>query len=200
LKPTLNLIQKLLRALKLWQRINMKLESARRKGGGMSGLVLLGVIGLFSGCVSQESRLVLDPIGPPPAEPVVGEAMGWLLVFSAFDPTPPSASSSAYRRWYTDYKILATDGKLIRTVHNDTGVLLEGPRRVSLLSGNYEVVARANGYGLVTVPVVIRPGQVTTVHLEGNAAWQQSALLSQSNPVRLPDGQIAGWRAKAAEN
>lgn len=57
------------------------------------------------------------------------------------------------------------------------------------------VVARANGYGVVTAPVSIRADQVTTVHLEGGSSWQNPSQLSQSNPVRLPDGAIAGWRA-----
>jgi hypothetical protein len=57
------------------------------------------------------------------------------------------------------------------------------------------VAARANGYGLVTVPVIVRADQVTTVHLEGSPSWQNRIQLSQSSPVRLPGGAIAGWRA-----
>ena len=72
---------------------------------------------------------------------------------------------------------------------------LEGPKRVQLPVGTYRVVARANGYGVVTVPVIIRADQVTTVHLEGGPSWQNRSQLGQSNPVRLPDGEIAGWRA-----
>jgi hypothetical protein len=161
---------------------------------------LFSTIALLSGCVSQVPELVLAPIGPPPGQPAVAAATGWLQVFSAFDPTPPPSTSSPYRRWYTDYKIVAPDGHLVQTVHNDTGLLLEGPLKVPLLPGNYVVLARANGYGPVTAPVLIRPGQLTTIHLEGDPAWPQKALLSQSSPVRLPDGQIAGWPANATKN
>jgi hypothetical protein len=72
---------------------------------------------------------------------------------------------------------------------------LDGPKRVQLPVGTYCVIARANGYGVVTVPVIIRADQVTTVHLEGSPSWQNLSQLSRSNSVRLPDGAIAGWRA-----
>ncbi|MCX6923340.1 MAG: hypothetical protein NT154_09055, partial [Verrucomicrobia bacterium] len=62
--------------------------------------------------------------------------------------------------------------------------------------GAYRVAARANGYGEVIVPVVIRDNQVTRVHLEGSPAWPNGWELANSNPVRLPGGEIAGWRAK----
>ena len=100
-----------------------------------------------------------------------------------------------YLRHYTDYKITCQDGKPVQTVHNDNRTPLEVPKRVQLPTGAYCVVARANGYGVVTVPVIIRANQVTTVHLEGSPSWQNRSQLSQSNPVRLPGGEIAGWRA-----
>jgi hypothetical protein len=87
----------------------------------------------------------------------------------------------------------------LRTVHNDNGELVEGPAEVSLAGGRYRVVALANGYGLVIVPVVIVRSQVTTVHLEGSPSWPDKQALLHSNPVRLPDGEIAGWRAPAPE-
>jgi hypothetical protein len=63
--------------------------------------------------------------------------------------------------------------------------------------GPYRVAARANGYGEVIVPVVIRANQVTTVHLEGSPAWPNGRELTKSDPVRLPDGEMAGWRARS---
>ena len=83
----------------------------------------------------------------------------------------------------------------MQTVRNANAASLEGPKRVQLPVGTYCVIARANGYGVVIVPVIIRADQVTTVHLEGGPSWQNLSQLSQSNPVRLPDGEIAGWRA-----
>ena len=42
-------------------------------------------------------------------------------------------------------------------------------------------------------PVVVEAGRQTSVHLEGGIYWP--ADVAQSNPVRLPDGRIIGWRA-----
>ena len=155
---------------------------------------LLVVAALGAGCVSQPRGLVLDPIGPPDSQsPGVG-TNGTLVVFSAFD-THADFNDLPYSRHYTDYKITYHDGKLVQTVHNGNANPSESPRMVQLPVGAYCVVARANGYGVVTVPVIIRANQVTTVHLEGSGAWQNRSQLSGSNPVRLPDGEIAGWRA-----
>jgi hypothetical protein len=155
---------------------------------------LLAVAALVAGCVSQQHGLVLDPIGPPGPQSAGAGSNGTLVVFSAFDPHA-DFNDLPYLRHYTDYKITCPDGKLVQTVHNDTGTLLERPKSVQLPVGAYHVVARANGYGIVTVPVIIQANQVTTVHLEGSPSWQNRSLMSQSNPVRLPGGEIAGWRA-----
>jgi hypothetical protein len=149
---------------------------------------------LLGGCVSQQHRLVLDPIGPPIPQSAGPSSAGTLMVFSAFDPHA-HFNDLPYLRHYTDYKITSEDGKFVQTVHNDSGTILEEPKRVELPAGAYAVVARANGYGVVTVPVIIRANQVTTVHLEGSPSWQNRSEISRSNPVRLPDGEIAGWRA-----
>jgi hypothetical protein len=66
--------------------------------------------------------------------------------------------------------------------------------------GAYLVAARANGYGKVIVPVVIRANQVTRVHLEGSPAWPNGRELAKSNPVLLPGGEIAGWRASTGNS
>jgi hypothetical protein len=156
--------------------------------------VLLIAAALVAGCVSPPNGLVLDPIGPTDSQSVGAGTNGTLVVFSAFD-AHADFNDLPYLRHYTDYKITCRDGRLVQTVHNANGTLLEGPKRVQLPVGAYCVIARANGYGVVTVPVIIQANQVTPVHLEGSPAWQNGSQLSQSNPVRLPDGEIAGWRA-----
>ena len=149
---------------------------------------------LLAGCVSQRHEVVLDPIGPPSPPLARTGSSGTLVVFSAFDPHA-DFNDLPYRRHYTDYKIVSSDSSVQQTIHNTNGQSLDGPKSVELPVGNYRVVAHANGYGLVTVPVVIRANQTTTVHLEGNASWSNNTALVESNPVRLPDGAIAGWRA-----
>jgi hypothetical protein len=155
---------------------------------------LLVAASLLTGCVSQSHGLVLDPIGPPNPQLAGAGSKGSLVVFSAFD-THSDFNDLPYLRHYTDYKIVSADGTLQQTVHNDSGLLVEGPKRLQLPVGAYRVVAHANGYGMVTVPVVIRAEETTTVHLEGSASWPDRGALRASNPVCLPDGEIAGWRA-----
>jgi hypothetical protein len=165
----------------------------------MKSLLTIGIVGataLLSSCASHGPALVLDPVGPAPFPSVVAGSTGTLMVFSAFE-QGADFNSQLYRRHYTDYRILSADGKRLQTVRNDSGTLVEAPKRAQLPVGTYRVVARANGYGEVTVPVVIRADQVTTVHLEGSASWPDRRHLTGSNLVRLPDGEIAGWRAIA---
>jgi hypothetical protein len=171
----------------------MKPTGTRMKAFPVHSGLLVAV--LICGCASFHRALVLGPVGPSP-QPSSGSGQeGFLQVFSAFDPTP-GFSGSPYHYYYTDYRVLSNDGsQLIKQVHNNSGKLLEGPKRVELPAGAYRVLARANGYGVVTVAVVIRPGQVTAVHLEGGTWWPASSPIFQSNPVRLPHGQIVGWRA-----
>jgi hypothetical protein len=138
---------------------------------------ILGAALLAAGCASSD-RLLLDPVGPAPVLHSAIRTNGSLVVFSSFDPNA-HFNGYAYRRYYTDYKILTSNGKLLRTVLNDNGVLMEGPREVALPPGEYRVVARVSGHGLVTVPVVITADQVTTVHLEGGAAWPNKSALLQ---------------------
>ena len=156
--------------------------------------VLLGLCWL-SGCASSEHGLTLAPVGPAPTSINASTTEGSLLVYSAFQ-TTADFNRTPYRRQYTDYRILSSDGhEVLQMVHNDNGLLINGPKQVALAVGEYRVVARANGYGTVNVPVVIRAGQSTIVHLEGSVWWPKSSGVYESDPVRLPKGEIVGWPA-----
>jgi hypothetical protein len=52
----------------------------------------------------------------------------------------------------------------------------------------------ATGYGVLTVPVIIKANQVTVVHLD-EATWPDREAMIQAGAMRLPDGRIVGWRA-----
>ena len=164
-----------------------------RAGAMAAGAMILAII---AGCAAPKPRLILDPIGPAPDHASADGAAGSLVVFSAFDPFP-DLNRTPYRRRFTDYQVFSADGeRLVRSVHNNRETLLNNPPAVELPAGSYRVAARANGYGPVTVPVVIQAGQLTTVHLEGSVWWPRSSPIFDSNPVRLPKGEIAGWRAE----
>jgi hypothetical protein len=155
-------------------------------------VLLFGIV-FLQGCASFQNGLILDVVGPAPNGSQVPGPNGVLMVYSAFD-QHAHFDGSPYRRYHTDYKILSEDGKLLEAVHNDVGGVTQDPKQIELQSGRYRILARANGYGWVTVPVVIVAHCVTTVHLEGGTPWPMDEALA-SNSVRFPDGRIAGWRA-----
>jgi len=158
------------------------------------GLLAVGL--LLSGCAGGGGGLVLKPVGPALIPPARAESTtGTLVVYSAFEVNADFNSRDPYHREYSDYRIYATDGNLLQRVHNDSGFKVGSPARVRLPAGNYRVIAHANGYGLVTVPVVVAPDQLTTLHLEGGGSWPEQSTSGQTNVVRLPDGWVVGWRA-----
>jgi hypothetical protein len=149
---------------------------------------------LLCGCAAGEAHgLVLDTVGPGQASVAVANPVdGTLLVYSAYSPNADFDSRDQYRPECTDYKIYTADGKLLQRVHNVTDDIFQNPVPVNLPAGKYRVVARANGYGYVTIPVVIGPKHNTVLHLEGGASWPDKSACNQTSPVRLPDGQIIG--------
>jgi hypothetical protein len=123
---------------------------------------------------------------------------GTLVVYSAFRRNADFNALDPNRPEYSDYKIFDTDGKLLQRVHNNSGTILQDAVPVELSPGKYNVVARANGYGYVTIPVMIVAQQDTILHLEGGGFWPNESAFNQTNAVRLPDGQIVGWKAAAS--
>jgi hypothetical protein len=150
----------------------------------------------LSGCATNKQASVLDRVGPASTEPGAGKD-GSLLVFSAPD-TSGHFNTVPYRPIYSDYVILTEDGKLLQNVIN-RDARRNSPNPVSLPAGKYRVVARANGYGNLTVPVLIVDGRLTTVHLDGPGSWTGSSSVERSNLVCLTDGQIVGYRANTTE-
>ena len=143
--------------------------------------------------------MVLDPVGPAPVQSLAGNSTkGALLVYSAYEVNADFNARDPRRPEYSDYRIYTADGNLQSRVHNGSGTILQRPQRVELPAGTYRVAAQANGYGLVTVPVVIEAGRDTVLHLEGGASWPAHSGFNRTNAVRLPDGEIVGWKAAPA--
>ncbi len=158
---------------------------------------VLAIGALLSSCASERNRLVLDPVGPPPGQSstMSSSTNGTLVVYSAYDVDANWNARDPRHPVHSDFKIFSRDENLLRAVHNDSGTILQEPAPVELPSGKYRVVASANGYGRVTIPVVIEACQTTVLHLEGGGSWPNKAEFNQTNAVRLPDGQIIGGRA-----
>ena len=151
----------------------------------------------LSGCASERNGLVLDPVGPPPGQTFTtsSSTKGILVVFSAFDVGANWTARDPRRPVYSNYKIFSPDRTLLQVVHNDSGTMLQDAVPVELPTGKYRVVASANGYGRITIPVVIAAHQTTVLHLEGGGSWPTESEFNQTNAVRLPDGEVIGWRA-----
>ncbi|HEY4415273.1 MAG TPA: hypothetical protein VGO57_06240 [Verrucomicrobiae bacterium] len=156
-------------------------------------LLFAGVI--LTGCATGQRDLTLDPIGPAASQPSVASADGMLTVFSGFKVNANFNNPDPNRREYSNYKVYGNDGTLLQLVQNNSNGAPNSPATVSLAPGKYRIVARANGYGIVTVPVTIVAGKPTVIHLEGGYAWPNESAFNQMNAVRLPDGAIAGWRS-----
>lgn len=155
----------------------------------MSGVFL-------SACVSGKNGLVLDTVGPAPTQPwVANSTNGTLVVYSVYDVNADFAGRDRRSPEYSDYRIFTTDGKKLREVHNNSGTILQDPLAVELPPGKYRVVAHSNGYGYVTVPIVIASRLYTIVRLEGDGFWPDESAFNKTNAVRLPDGVIVGWKA-----
>jgi hypothetical protein len=157
-----------------------------------SNIVAAGV--LLAGCATGKSGITLGTVGPVPAQAAASSTNGTLVVYSAYEANADFNSRDPYRPEYSDYRILTTDGKLLQRVRNNSGTILQGPVSVELPPGKYHVIARANGYGYVTVPVIIEAQRSTVLHLEGGGSRLDKSAIGQTNAVRLRDGQIVGWR------
>lgn len=163
-----------------------------RRPGSIAATILAGWL---AGCATASAPLVLAPVGPAPAASASGAATGTLVVYTPFDPRPHFTDVDPDRQHHTDYTLQGPDGRLIRRVHNDTGTVLDGPVAVALPPGSYRVLAEANGWGEVVVPVIIAARRETCVHLEGGGAAPRADQASPADLVRLPDGQVVGWAA-----
>jgi len=150
---------------------------------------------LLSGCATGKGGTTPAAVGSAPSRLATVNVMnGTLVVYSAYKVNADFNPRDPYRLEYSDYEIYTAGGKLLRRVHNNSGTILQNPATVELSTGQYRVVARANGYGHVIVPVVIEPGQDTVLHLDGAGSGPAPVVNNPTNVVRLPNGKVVGWQ------
>ena len=94
---------------------------------------------------------------------------------------------------HTDYEIYTPNGKRLQRVWNHQGHEDESPAIITLAPGEYVVKAQAEFFGMVTVPVVIKPNKTTRVVLQ--PGWQPDDTAAKSALVQIPNGYFVGWRA-----
>jgi hypothetical protein len=153
------------------------------------GLALIGL------STTTQAGPVLAPVGPRPLGEYEKATCGYLKVYSATEANAPSAISDGDQYYpHSAYWIYNAAGKRIRTVQNHGDFPIEGPDQVALNPGTYTVRAWSDSDGLVTVPVIIKVAQTTSVHLEDGRADDQD-VFDASKAVKSPSGQIVGWKA-----
>ena len=155
--------------------------------------ILFGIIPLLASCASQP--ITLAPVGPNPFAVGASIGTGHLQVFSCLaERSDDQNQGSNDPVWYqhTDYNIYDGGGKLVRHVDNNVGHYLTSPRQVSLPPGNYTVSARSKAWLAVNVPVVIKRGRTTKVHLDEN--WKPPVGTPKTEIVSAPGGYPVGWR------
>jgi hypothetical protein len=152
-------------------------------------LIILGAAGALAltGCATKQVSIA--PVGPNPADAAGIAGNGQLEVYSAL--SGRSEGNNPTWRQHSGYHILNSHGRRMEHVMNAPGYYSTLPRLVTLPAGDYIVKARAKGAVWTMVPVVIKPDEITRVHLDGH--WQPGA--SGAEVVMAPEGYPVGWRA-----
>jgi hypothetical protein len=150
---------------------------------------------VLAGCSTVP--LVTAPVGPNPLGSASEVSTGILQVFSRVgeqsDDQNQGEDDSPFWHQHTDYTICHLDGKLVKRVGNTIGHYAEAPAPVVLPAGRYLVKAQADDYSWLELPVEIKPGRTTRVHLDDK--WNLPPETPKSELVTLPDGNPVGWRA-----
>lgn len=154
--------------------------------------IILGaaIVSMLAGCAS--TPIVLTPVGPPPPGATAPPHEGYLKVYTT---TEERKDGEDTYHPHSGYDIYTASGFRWKYVPNRTQNTDESPMVVVLPAGNYKIVARADGYGRITVPVVIKGGMLTELNLE---TWnrKKTAVSNEAAVVRLPNGYVVGWRAE----
>ena len=151
---------------------------------------LLGAIPLLASCASQP--IALAPVGPGPfVNGAYVNGKGDLEVYT--EPEEYYEDDLSFFP-HTDYEIYTMEGRHLRHVWNHQNHEDEHPAVVTLSPGQYVVKAWADCYGLVTVPVVIKPNETTRVILQPD--WKPAGTVAQADLVQIPNGYFVGWRAE----
>lgn len=156
-------------------------------------LAIAGAVFLAS-CAVAGPTTVTTSVGPRPGR-LSHDYIGYLTVYSATEEHRDGDGPPFYP--HSDYEIHTRDGKLLKQVRNALGSSDETPERVTLPKGLYTVVAKSETAGTVSIPVVIKTGQATVLHLEREKDWKPNLSgARESDLVRLANGQIIGFRAQ----
>ncbi len=173
----------------------------------------IGATILLVGCASAPRVVVDEPLGPAPGGVAKGTGDGSIVIYSARAPAYVDVYQAEWR-WnndfgknaflyepaHGDYTIYSENGEVFKHVRNARDPNDDTPTVVTLPPGTYKVAAEAvncDGYRVnVLVTVVVKPGQTTLAHLEGD--WNPIEPHPESQFAKLPCGRVIGWRSPEA--
>jgi hypothetical protein len=175
--------------------------------------VAVGAMVVLVGCASAPRVVVDEPVGPAPAGVPQGTGDGSLVIYSARTPANVDVCTEEWR-WnndfgknaflyepaHTGYTVYAQNGTVFKHVRNARDPNDDTPTAVTLPPGSYKVEAEGVNCDAnrvkVLMAVVIKPGQTTLAHLEGD--WNPMGEYKQTEMAKLPCGRVIGWRAPEA--
>ena len=156
-------------------------------------IVFVTVMLATAGCSSLSHFAVAEPVGP--GKSAVARS-GTLQVYTATEEHVEGDNTYYYP--HTGYLVYTQTGQEVKSVINHAGVTGEIPSLTHLTPGSYVVVAEADGYGRVRIPVVVKENRATVVHLA--RGWKAPKNAQESDLVRMPDGQPIGWRSETGNH
>jgi hypothetical protein len=154
-----------------------------------------GSAAVLVGCATPAS-ITRTPLGPSPQAERTSDSEGTLEVFTAKRQENNVGYEFSYNQ-RTGYEVYDSRGAKVKTVlnNNEKEFRADAPEPVRLPEGQYTVKALA-AVGLgewVSVPVIVKPGETTEVHLNGQ--WRPPADAPAKELVQSPGGFPMGWRA-----
>ena len=122
----------------------------------LSAVSLAGAMLWIAGCASVSNVVVVDSVGPGPAEGLHGTGEGALVIYSARASADVDINTAAWR-WnndfgkneflyepaHSDYTIYAQNGEVFKRVRNARNANDDTPTVVALPAGSYKVEAEA---------------------------------------------------------
>jgi hypothetical protein len=176
----------------------------------VSAVALASTTVWLVGCASASRVVVVEPVGPAPTGVAQVTGDGSLAIYSARTQANVDVNAAEWRYnndfgkneflyepAHTDYTIYTQNGEVFKHVRNARDPNDQTPTLVTLPAGSYKVEAEAlscdSSRVNVLMPVVIKPGQATIAHMEGD--WNPPGQYSETELATLPCGRIIGWRA-----
>ena len=170
----------------------------------------VGAMVCLVGCASAPNVAVEEPLGPAPTGVARNTGDGSIVIYSARTPADVDVYEEEWR-WnndfgknaflcepaHTDYTIYTQHGEVFKHVRNARDPNDDTPAVVKVPAGTYKVEAEAvncDGNPVkVLMTVVVKPGQTTLAHLEGD--WNPIGQFRETQLAKLPCGRVVGWRA-----